>query len=154
MSVVELACASMAAEAWVNTLYLAILVLSSAISTSTIRPSAAFILLFIWEIISSEYESLDMVPPFSARRDAMFSNALVNTPTEIWFRSIVSSTLADANVNLPDAPTACELSAVENNDALRLPEWIVRADNNDDLDRLTLDPSLPSALVKIVSVLS
>ena len=83
MSVVELAWASMAADACVKTLYFAIFVLSSAISTSTIRPRAAFMLLFICEIISSEYESLDIVPPFSARSDAIFSSALANTPTDI-----------------------------------------------------------------------
>ena len=44
--------------------------------------------------------------------------------------------------------------AVENNEAFRLPALIVRADRKADLDRLTLDPSLPSELVKMVRVLS
>ena len=48
MSVFWFAWASIDAEAWDSTEYFARLVVSSAISTSTIRPSAARMLVFCW----------------------------------------------------------------------------------------------------------
>ena len=73
----------MDADAWLSTEYLARLVVSSAISTSTMRPRAARILVFCWPSDSKLNASLDCDPPFCALRKEMFSNAWVITPTEM-----------------------------------------------------------------------
>ena len=61
---VELAWATMAAEAWTRMLYFAKRVLSAAMSTSTIRPKAASMLDDCLVTLSDAKLSLDMVPPF------------------------------------------------------------------------------------------
>ena len=62
-SFVELACATMAAAAWVNMLNLARLALSAAISTSSIRPIAARMLVSIDDKASAEKLSRVIPPP-------------------------------------------------------------------------------------------
>ena len=62
-SFVEFACATMAAEAWVKMLYFARFALSAAISTSSIRPIAARMLVSIDDNASAEKLSLVIPPP-------------------------------------------------------------------------------------------
>ena len=71
---------------------------SSAISTSTIRPSAVC-MLFDWFANESALKlSLDWVPPFCARRNEIFSNAVVKTPTDICPKLSVSESSSLAKV--------------------------------------------------------
>ena len=72
MSALEFAWASIEAEAWTSTLYLAIRVLSAAMSTSTIRPLAAIRLVSCLPISSPANRNLDIEAPLFARRVAMF----------------------------------------------------------------------------------
>ena len=65
----------------------------------------------------------------------------------------MSSTL-DAKVYTPKHLIPFVVLAVEHTMMHLVPALMVRADNKADLERLTLDPSLPSELVKMVSVLS
>ena len=61
---VVLAWATMAAAAWVSMLYLARFALSSAMSTSSILPTAARMFVSCTDKESAEKVSLDMLPPF------------------------------------------------------------------------------------------
>ena len=88
MSPLVLACASMDADAWTNTLYLAKRVLSAATSTSMIRPLAASILVLVVDILSEANRSLDIDAPLSALKVAIFSSAWVKTPTDMSSKSI------------------------------------------------------------------
>ena len=72
---VAFACESMDADACTKMLYLANRVLSAAISTSMILPLAASKVDFVRFDCSRAKLSLETVPPFSARRVAMFSIA-------------------------------------------------------------------------------
>ena len=63
-SLVVLACATMAAAAWVSMLYFARFALSAAMSTSSILPSAARMFVSWDASESAEKLSLDMLPPF------------------------------------------------------------------------------------------
>ena len=98
MSALELAWASIEADAWTRTLYLAKRVLSAAISTSTIRPLAAIKLVSCLPISSPAKRNLDIDAPLSARKVETFSIAWVNTPTDMSDRLIVSLELMAAKV--------------------------------------------------------
>ena len=71
----EFACAIIEADAWASILYFAKFVLSEAMSTSTILPFAAVKFLACKVTLSDAYCNLDIVPPLSARRVAIFSKA-------------------------------------------------------------------------------
>ena len=97
MSDDELAWASIDAEACTRTLYFAIRVLSAAISTSTIRPLAASMLVLVVAILSEANAKRDMDAPLSARKVATFCSAWVKIPTETSAKLIAPDMLADAN---------------------------------------------------------
>ena len=79
------------------------LVLSAATSTSIILPLAASIFVLVVDILSDANLSLDMDAPLSARRVAIFSRALVNTPTDISFKSIAPLIFSAANEYIVDS---------------------------------------------------
>ena len=89
-SVLVLAWASIDADACTRTWYFARFVLSVAISTSLIRPLAAIMLVFCNATSSAACRNLDIEPPLSARKVAMFWIAWVNTPTDTSVRSMTS----------------------------------------------------------------
>ena len=64
ISVLELACERIEADACESTEYFAMFVVSSAKSTSTIRPKAARILVFCWTKDSELKAKRDEEPPF------------------------------------------------------------------------------------------
>ena len=104
-SPVVFACASIEADACTKTLYFANLVLSEAISTSTMRPLAASIFVLVVDMLSDANRSLDIDAPLSAHSVAMFCSACVKTPTETAFSLIVSPILSAANaMTSPEVP--------------------------------------------------
>ena len=81
---VEFACATMAADACIKMEYLAKLADSSAISTSSIRPSAERMLVSCDFILSAANASRDIPAPVCALKKTTFSIAFSKTPADTW----------------------------------------------------------------------
>ena len=158
---VALACESIDADACTNMLYFANRVLSEAISTSIILPFAASKLVRCWDADSFANCNLDTEPPFSARRDAMFSSACVKTATDIESKFIAFPDELAANEKMEDVdamapvPSCLPVEVAKLTD-LRFKSFVsmVRAESSIDLLILTNDPLSPDALVKILTVTS
>ena len=112
------------------------------------RPWAASRLVLLWVAASSENIRRETDAPFSERRVAIFSNALVYTLASIAPSDIASLVVAEANVKTFAFPAA-SANVVEPSDVPFVAPVvsIVNADNNCDWLMLTF--TVPSALVTI-----
>ena len=152
----------MEAADWTSMLYLAMRVLSAAMSTSVIRPLAASMFVFIVDMFWDAKRRRDIDAPLSERRVATFSRAWVNTPTETSDRLIASPTSEAAKEKIPlppppmgKGPRTTPLAApLLNSEASKVDALMVRAERSMALPMLTFGPLEPSALTYTLTVLS
>ena len=151
-SLVLLAWVSMDAAACVRMLYLDKFELSSAMSTSSIRPRAARILVCCTDKVSAAKLSLDICPPTWARRKDIFSNACWKTPIDTSSKSqvLLESSAAKENNWLVSLWAVVWVFVVVHLASVPLPSAsvflrssasIVSAASSPALCKLILDPS-------------